>query len=72
MGNSLLDDTVSERFVYLQAGNLMGLITDDGYIKHNYKSIVEANTTDPETLEQKLLSIDTVEGTFLEENRWAK
>lgn len=72
MGNSLLDQNVSERFVYLVAGNLISLITDEGYISHNYKSLVESNTTETEKLEQKLLSIDTVEGTLIDQNRWAR
>ena len=72
IGSSLFDKSVHERFVYIQEGSSMGLITDKGYVKHNYKNIIETNVKDPKAIADKLLSVDKVETTLLKENRWAK
>ena len=74
MGSSLFDKDVAKRFVYFYAGNLIGLITDDGYIKYNFKNIVESSADKEKTKEIKklLFSIDTAEAKLLEKNRWAK
>lgn len=74
MGSSLFDKEVSKRFVYFYAGNLIGLITDNGYIKYNFKDIVEklGSQEDIKTMKKLLFSIDTAEAQLLEKNRWAK
>jgi phosphoglycerol transferase MdoB-like AlkP superfamily enzyme len=72
MGSSLFDKDINERFVYFYAGNLIGLITDDGYIKYNFKDIVESSTTKNKKLKDTLFSIDTAEAKLLQKNRWVK
>jgi len=74
MGSSLFDSDISERFVYFFAGNLIGLITENGYIKYNFKDIVE-NVGDEQYknhLKELLFAIDTAEAQLLEKNKWAK
>ena len=74
MGSSLFDKDVNERFVYFYAGNLIGLITDDGYIKYNFKDVVESSVDKEKikNLKDMLFSIDTAEAKLLQKNRWAK
>jgi phosphoglycerol transferase MdoB-like AlkP superfamily enzyme len=74
MGSSLFDKDVNERFVYFYAGNLIGLITDDGYIKYNFKDIVESSVDKEKInkLKDMLFSVDTAEAKLLQKNRWAK
>jgi phosphoglycerol transferase MdoB-like AlkP superfamily enzyme len=74
MGSSLFDKDVHERFSYFFAGNLIGLVTDDGYIKYNFKDIVESSADENKTLKMKklLFAIDTAEATLLQKNKWAK
>jgi len=74
MGNSLFDHEISKRFVYFFAGNLIGLITESGYIKYNFKDIVEKVGTaeDVESMKELLFGVDTAEAQLLQENRWAK
>ena len=74
MGNSLFDENITERFVYFFAGNLIGLITDNGYIKYNFKDIVEhvGDEKYKEHLKELLFAIDTAEAQLLEKNKWAK
>ena len=74
MGSSLFDKDVNKRFVYFYAGNLIGLITNSGYIKYNFKDIVEKLGSDEEIQKMKklLFSVDTAEAQLLEKNRWAK
>lgn len=74
MGTSLFDKDVAKRFAYFFAGNLIGLVTDEGYIKYNFKNIVESSVDANKTQELKelLFAADTVEAKLLEKNRWAK
>ena len=74
MGNSLFDKNIDKRFVYFYAGNLIGLITDDGYIKYNFKNIVEKsiNELNIKDIKKLLFSIDTAEAGLLKKNRWVK
>jgi phosphoglycerol transferase MdoB-like AlkP superfamily enzyme len=74
MGNSLFDKDVAKRFSYFFAGNLIGLITEEGYIKYNFKNIVESSVDAEKTQELKelLFAADTVEAKLLEKNKWAK
>lgn len=74
MGSSLFDTNVSERFSYFFAGNLIGLVSDDGYIKYNFKNIVETSADENKTQKMKklLFSVDTAEATLLQKNSWTK
>lgn len=74
IGNSLLDSSIKDRFVYLYLGDEIGYIGKEGYIKHNFKSVVETNATNEAKalLTKKLLAVDTAEAGLLTNNRWAK
>jgi len=74
MGSSLFDKDVHERFVYFYGGTLIGLKTDDGYIKYNFKNIVEfgGDKTKKKHLKELLFAVDTAEAKLLQKNRWAK
>jgi len=74
MGSSLFDTDINERFVYFYAGNLIGLVTDKGYIKYNFKDIVEkvGNNSDIQEMKNLLFSVDTAEAQLLKKNKWAK
>jgi phosphoglycerol transferase MdoB-like AlkP superfamily enzyme len=74
MGSSLFDQDIVKRFSYFFAGNLIGLVTDEGYIKYNFKNIVESSVDANKTQELKelLFAVDTVEAQLLEKNKWAK
>ncbi|WP_321778882.1 sulfatase-like hydrolase/transferase [Sulfurimonas sp.] len=74
MGSSLFDKDIGKRFVYFYAGNLIGLITDEGYIKYNFKNIVETSSNDTQTKKMKklLFCVDTAEAQLFQKNRWTK
>ncbi|MBU0720561.1 LTA synthase family protein [bacterium] len=74
LGNSLFDSDIHKRFAYFYAGNLIGLITDKGYIKYNFKDIVETSANEAETKNMKelLFAVDTAEAVLLEKNKWVK
>lgn len=73
MGNSLFDPSVKNRFVYFYAGDLIGYIGKEGYIKYNFKTVVESNATQQETqkLQKELFAVDTAEAGLLKKNKWA-
>lgn len=72
LGNSLLDNDVKNRFVYLFGGNMIGLINNDGYIMHNFKNVVEQHGENPQERKKLLFAVDTAEANLIETNRWAK
>jgi len=74
IGSSLFDNGVTKRFAYFYAGNLIGIITDEGYIKYNFKNIVEssADKKTTEKMKELLFAVDTAEAGLLEKNKWAK
>jgi hypothetical protein len=74
MGNSLFDTSVKNRFVYFFAGDLIGYIGKEGYIKYNFKTVVESNATQEGTqkLQEKLFAVDTAEAGLLKNNKWAQ
>lgn len=72
MGSSLFDRDVHERFAYFFAGDQIGLVTDEGYIKYNFKDIVDKSGNDIEKMKKLLFSVDTAEAGLLLKNRWAK
>ncbi|MDA3909419.1 MAG: sulfatase-like hydrolase/transferase [Sulfurimonas sp.] len=74
MGSSLFDEDVNERFVYFYAGNLIGLITNNGYIKYNFKDIVEklGSEENIQSMKKLLFGVDTAEAGLLEKNKWTK
>jgi len=71
-GNSLFDDNVSKRFVYFYGGNIIGLIENSGYIKYNFKEIVETNSSNAVLLRKDLFAIDTAESQLIEKNKITK
>ena len=74
MGSSLFDKDVHERFVYFYAGNLIGLKTEDGYIKYNFKNIVEFRGKEDKKahIKKLLFGVDTTEAGLLNKNKWAR
>lgn len=72
LGNSLFDNEVKNRFVYLFGGNMIGLINENGYVMHNFKNVVEQNGENLEESKELLFAVDTAEANLLETNRWAK
>lgn len=74
MGSSLFDKDVSKRFAYFFAGDLIGIKTDEGYLKYNFKNVVETSTDAKKKAEMKklLFAVDTAEAGLLKNNKWAK
>jgi phosphoglycerol transferase MdoB-like AlkP superfamily enzyme len=73
IGKSLLRD-YENRFVFFTEGNNIGLITENGYLKHSLKTRLETRSFkdgfDANEAEKSLLSIDEALYTLLKENRW--
>jgi phosphoglycerol transferase MdoB-like AlkP superfamily enzyme len=78
VGQSLLRD--KKGVAYIRAGNIMGIITDQGYLRHTLQKTVEARTLTHQAmdeatrdkLERHLLTIDQLAYESIESNRWAE
>lgn len=71
LGTSLFDKEIKNRFVYYFAGNMIGLIKDDGYVVHNFKNVVEQKSISQKDIDL-LFAVDTAQAYLLEKNLWAK
>lgn len=77
-GESLLRKKKGQAFI--RAGNIMGLITDEGYLRHTLKKTVEAKTLDHKPmakevklkLERQLLTFDQLAYQAIQANNWAE
>lgn len=77
-GQSLLSK--KDPVAYVREGNISGIITEKGYLRHTLKKVVEANDLqhkplDQQTrdeLEQRLLTMDQLSYTALTNNTWAE
>lgn len=74
MGNSLFDQSVQHRFVYMFHGDEIGYVSKEGFILHNFKTVVDSNgsTETLSRLKQELFAVDSAESGLLERNKWAK
>ncbi len=74
MGNSLFDTSVKNRFVYMFHGDEIGYDSKEGFILHNYKTIVDTtgSVKAVSRMQNELFAIDSAESALLEKNRWAK
>lgn len=74
MGNSLFDTTIKNRFVYLFAGDQIGYVSKDGYIMHNFNTIVDSHGSRSAItqMQKQLFAVDSAESSLLEANKWAQ
>lgn len=65
---------------FIRAGNIMGLITNEGYLRHTLKKLVEAKTHDNKPMDQQtkdkleryLLTFDQTAYQAIQSNHWAE
>jgi phosphoglycerol transferase MdoB-like AlkP superfamily enzyme len=74
LSNSLLDEAVKERFAFLRAGSIIGIINEDGMLKYNFSAVVYKQGSEQalKEMESLLKAFDTAEAGLLESNRWVK
>jgi phosphoglycerol transferase MdoB-like AlkP superfamily enzyme len=69
-----------DNFAYIRAGNITGLISEQGYIRHTVKKLVDARTMNDNNmpaavqkkLERRLLTIDQLAYQAIKSNNWAE
>ena len=74
LSNSLLDEQVQERFVFLRVGSMIGIITADGMLKYNFDAMVYKQGSEEalNKMQYLLKAFDTAVSGLIESNRWAK
>ena len=74
LSNSLLDEAVPERFAFLRAGSIIGIITEKGMLKYNFSAVVYRQGSEDAVKEMEFLlkAFDTTEAGLIESNRWVK
>lgn len=68
----------NEAFAYIHAGNITGIISNEGYLRHTLQKVVEAKTLTHQTLDKKtqdkleknLLTIDQMAYKAINSNTW--
>jgi len=72
LGNSLFDDSVENRSVLFNGGQIIGFIRPEGYLMYNFKDIVETNASKPQKLLHELKAVNTAQAHLIQTNRWFK
>jgi len=74
LSNSLLDEQVQDRFVFLRVGSMIGIITADGMLKYNFSAVVYKQGSEEALIKMQYLlkAFDTAVSGLIESNRWAK
>jgi phosphoglycerol transferase MdoB-like AlkP superfamily enzyme len=74
LSQSLLDDAVQQRFAFLRVGSIIGIITENGMLKYNFRTVVhrQGNKQALKEMEYLLKALDTAEAGLIENNRWVK
>ena len=77
-GTSLLSSR-REPFALIREGSVMGIISNDAYLRHSLKNRLETGLLGPngenadfQAMERKLLAIDQLTYELIQSNRWAK
>lgn len=72
IGQSLFDTSVSKRFAFVKAGNVIGLGTDDRVLFYNYKDFIGTDANVTQSDKDLLLSIDSAQAYLLKNSKWMK
>lgn len=72
VGNSLLDESVKERFAFVKMGGIIGLSDANGSIFYNFKDLVSKKGNISKESEDLLLSIDSAQAHLLKNSKWMK
>ncbi len=72
IGQSIFDNSVNKRFVYVKAGNMIGLGLKNGSVFYNYNNFLGINGDINENEKELLLSIDSAQSYLLKNSKWMK
>ncbi len=74
LSQSLLDEAVQKRFAFLGVGSMIGIITEAGMLKYNFRAVVhkQGNKQALKEMEYLLKAFDTAAAVLIENNRWVK
>ena len=72
IGQSIFDKSVSKRFAFVKAGNVIGLGTKNGALFYNYKDFVGIDSNTSYKDKKLLLSIDSAQAFLLKSSKWMK
>ncbi|NOR57870.1 MAG: sulfatase-like hydrolase/transferase [Sulfurimonas sp.] len=72
IGNSLIDESVKNRFAFVKMGNIVGIDDGKGSIFYNFNSLISKKGSISKNNEELLLSIDSAQAHLLKNSKWMK
>ena len=72
IGNSLFDDSITDRFAFVKMGNIVGLDVGKGSIFYNFKDFISKKGEVSDEDKDLLLSIDSTQANLLKTSKWMK
>ena len=72
IGNSLIDESVKDRFAFVKMGAIVGIDDGKGSVFYNFNSLVSKKGNISKEDEQLLLSIDAAQAHLLKNSKWMK
>jgi len=72
IGQSVFDESITNRFAYVRAGSIIGLGSKNGSVFYNYKNFINKKENVTKEDEELLLSIDATQSYLLKNSKWMK
>jgi phosphoglycerol transferase MdoB-like AlkP superfamily enzyme len=72
IGNSLIDESVKNRFAFVKMGSIVGIDDGNGSVFYNFNSLISEKGSISKSSEELLLSIDSAQAYLLKNSKWMK
>lgn len=72
IGNSLVDESVKNRFAFVKMGSIVGIDDGNGSVFYNFNSLISEKGSISKDSEELLLSIDSAQAYLLKNSKWMK
>jgi phosphoglycerol transferase MdoB-like AlkP superfamily enzyme len=70
IGNSLFDESVTQRFAFVKRGNEIALTDGEGSVHYNFENFMDSESNNSVKLQELLLGIDTAQANLLKQTKW--
>lgn len=72
IGNSLVDESIENRFAFVKMGGIVGIDDGNGSIFYNFKNLISKKGSISKESQELLLSIDSAQAHLLKKSKWMK
>jgi len=70
IGNSLFDESVTQRFAFVKRGNEVALTDGKASVHYNFRNFMDGEGNNSAELQELLIGIDTAQASLLKQTKW--